>query len=484
MKFSLAALFIGFIFVIPVSNAIPDENPENSEGSTFTEKQEPTVRTGRFFKLKQSFSKGKQTSVTQDQQPPSDKPSVTQKRNTDTEVPNNAATAKHQETTQQPPGDKPSVTQKRNTDTEVPNNAATVKHQETPQQPHAYKPSVTQKRNTDTEVPNNATAAKHQETPHAGKTPAGKPSAYKSSVTQKRNADTEVPNNATTVKHQETPHADTKQEFTVTKVTVTKENTVSLLEKTQLVRAVIEGDIEKYRASIAEFKALIDDPQEFNTILTNIFKKEIVDGKKLPVLMVETKTNREFFANEVFDLFTIGILADIPDLEQTDQLLEAAKQANNEKAQNRLEVLQNILKQHQQTLAAKENQHQAEQERREEKHQIREIALQKDLIQEVESKYSRNLTLSVGGIAVGGILSVWAYNLKKYSQPDDKLLSPPIIDFLSKLTENDVSLGVLVAGVPTITAGIIGCYQAVKKRKKQKQQIINGHSHIFTGKDL
>ena len=120
------------------------------------------------------------------------------------------------------------------------------------------------------------------------------------------------------------------------------------LDETNIGRAVIEGDPEAYKAALNELK-------EFNISIPDILQKRTSDKKNLPDLMIEAEKNRDFFTNEMFNLFVLNILTlDFKNnpqvlsdsIVQTQALIEKASQVNNEMAVLMLTNLQNLLTQY------------------------------------------------------------------------------------------------------------------------------------------
>ena len=279
------------------------------------------------------------------------------------------------------------------------------------------------------------------------------------------------------------------------------------LDETNIGRAVIEGDPEAYKAALNELK-------EFNISIPDILQKRTSDKKNLPDLMIEAEKNRDFFTNEMFNLFVLNILTlDFKNnpqvlsdsIVQTQALIEKASQVNNEMAVLMLTNLQNLLTQYNTEFTTIKENHNKElteiaqnakdiakqydetikkmtEEALEEQgtskqyeNKIKElteqqqevyISMRKQTI-DLLKKYKNRLYRSIGVMGTGGALSLWGFEKLSSSA---KFISPQIMEFLPTISNREVGAVAITVGTALGAIGLYKCYRSITQNQEIKEQ--------------
>jgi len=294
---------------------------------------------------------------------------------------------------------------------------------------------------------------------------------------------------------------------------------VKNLENTKIGKAVIEGKIEAYKDALNELAL-------FNTPLDEILQKRTSNGKNLIDLMIENKTNREFFTNKIFKLFALNILHILspnPDnilqtlndsITQIQTLIKKAKQANNETAVSMFTSLQNLFTQYNTVFTAIKTEHNTELNKiaqkeketaKQYKDKIKELKEQYDMLAEstqgkeetakqhennikeltkqhqetyidmrkqiiaLLKKYKNRLLSNTGMFVSGGALSLWGYD-KLSSFSSASFMSPQFTEFLLTISDKEAGAAALAGGAGLAAIGLYKCYRSIKQGGQIKEQ--------------
>ena len=249
------------------------------------------------------------------------------------------------------------------------------------------------------------------------------------------------------------PHRPERKEPLLT-AEITQNGIMSLRE-TNIGRAIMEGKIEDYIAALKELTEVFNVPLKGTTIFD------------LMKLMIETTKNREFFAGEMFYLLVFHVLIDTSttrSLSHIRPLLEKAKQVNNEMAFKLLYGLETLVTKYENSYSTLEASY---------RDTRTELTRQKDLkeqvIELVRNHYSKtNIALKAGFTALAGALTAWGYKLFTNASTDAVSFSyaPQISEFLSKVSDKDISIATMTIGAVLAAAGIQQCGKAFWRRRK------------------
>ncbi len=224
------------------------------------------------------------------------------------------------------------------------------------------------------------------------------------------------------------------------------------LEDTRIGRAVMEGNIEEYKAALAELTKI------FNTPLFDILKKRTSNGENLLDLMITTEKNREYFASEMFHLLVLKTLSKqgLPAIQEVQLLLERAHQANNELSIRLLSSLETVLKQHETDYKEMTAQHTEES-----------INLREQIIELTKRRYSKTkIAINTGLATAGGALSIWGYKLLTQASPNVVSPVPQIAEMLSTVSDKEVAIGAMAIGVGIAAKGAHKCVRTFMQRRR------------------
>lgn len=228
------------------------------------------------------------------------------------------------------------------------------------------------------------------------------------------------------------------------------------LEHTRVGKAVIEGNVEEYKAALAELTEV------FNTSLPDILKKRTSKEETLLDLMITTKKNREYFTSEMFHLlvfkalFSKGLTA----TQETQLLLDRAHQARNEIAIRLLSSIETVFEQHE-----------TEYKETTEQYIEKSIKLRKQLINLAKRQYSKTkIVVNTGLATAGGALSIWGYKLLTQTSPYVTSPLPQITEFLSTVSDKEVAIGVMAVGVGVAAKGTHKCVKTFTRRRQLNRE--------------
>ena len=249
-----------------------------------------------------------------------------------------------------------------------------------------------------------------------------------------------------------------RQESTTLEATDTDSKIMSLRE-TNIGKAILEGNIEAYVTALKELTEI------FGTSFQSLLKKQTAEGDTLLDLMIETKKNREFFTSEMFHLLIFHVLIDTSlsrSFSQIQPLLEKARRVNNELAVTLLSDLETLVAKYNtdySTIESKYTETRTELTRQKE--------LKEQVIELSRSHYSKmNIVWKAGFTALAGALAGWGYKLFTNASPDATSYAPQISEFLSKVSDKDISIATMAIGAALAAAGIHQCGKAFSRWRK------------------
>lgn len=228
------------------------------------------------------------------------------------------------------------------------------------------------------------------------------------------------------------------------------------LEHTRIGRAVIEGNVEEYKAALAELIEV------FNTSLPDVLKKRTSKEETLLDLMIIAEKNREYFTSEMFHLlvfkalFSKGLTA----TQETQLLLDRAHQAKNEIAIRLLSSIETVFKQYETEYKETTAQHTEES-----------IRLREQIINLAKRQYSKTkIAFNTGLATAGGALSIWGYKLFTQSSPHVTSPLPQVTEFLATVSDKDVAVGVMAVGVGVAAKGAHKCVKTFARRRQLNRE--------------
>ena len=291
------------------------------------------------------------------------------------------------------------------------------------------------------------------------------------------------------------------------------------LDETRVGRAIIEGDIEAYKEALNELK-------EFNTPLSEILQKSTSDRKKIFDLLIEVKKNKDFFANELVNLFVLKmqilhsqsvspVSSNSNLIAETQAILEKAKQENNESVVLMFTQLENLFTQYDKDFKTIKEQYgeeliklQKEQEtvkvlyeekikeltENQEKelaeavqkeqetvkalyedkikelikqHQETSITMRKQLINLIKKHKPRFFTNTAVFLSGGG-LSAW-FGYDWFSSQAANVVSPQITEFFSIVSDKEIGAAAMALGAVLTTKGLFKCYKSFRQGREIKE---------------
>ena len=228
------------------------------------------------------------------------------------------------------------------------------------------------------------------------------------------------------------------------------------LEHTLIGRAIIEGNIEEYKAALTELTEV------FNTSFSDILQKRTSNEDTLLELMIATEKNTEYFTSEMFYLLVFKMLSDqgLPAIIETQLLLDKANQVNNELAARLLSSLETLFNQYETDYKEMTAQHAEES-----------ISLREQIINLAKNQYSKTkIALNIGMATLGGALSVWGYKLFTHSSPNVVSPAPQIAELLSTVSGKEVAIGAMAVGAVVAASKIHKCGRTFMRRRQLNRQ--------------